>query len=110
MSAILTHDTQRVVGASPELCALLRCAADDLIDTDVTGGAHDDDFRALMRWRLAILRARGYVPPAVLPLKRLDGSRFWAAVDTQINAAGVYETTIIYIRDLQPGERPAGRY
>lgn len=31
MSAILSHDTRRVTGASPELCALLRCEADDLL-------------------------------------------------------------------------------
>lgn len=110
MSAILSHDTRRVTGASPELCALLRCEADDLIDTDITEGAGDAEIRALMNWRLDVLRARGYTPPAVLPLRRLDGSRFWAAVDTHINAAGMYETTIIYIRELQPGERPAGRY
>ncbi len=105
MKAILMHDTQRVIEVTPDLCALLRCEPEDLIDTDVTNGAAGEDIKALMRFRLGVLRARGYTPPAVLPLKRLDGSQFWAAVDTQLNAQGLCETAVIYIRELKQGER-----
>ncbi len=105
MRAIIMHDTKRVIEVTPDVCTLLRCEPEDLIDNDVTNGAAGEDIKALMRFRLGVLRERGYTPPAVLPLKRIDGSQFWAAVDTQVNAQGLYETSIIYIRDLKSGER-----
>ncbi len=105
MAAILIHDTYRVISMTDEICTLLRCEPDDLIDSEVTNGAVGADIQAMMRLRLDVLRKRGYAPPAVLPLKRLDGSEFWATVDTQLNADNLFETRIIYIRELQPGER-----
>lgn len=108
MAAILIHDTHRVIDITPEACALLGCKPEDMIDTDVKNGALGDEVRGLMGLRFSALRARGYAPPAVLPLQRPDGSRFWAAVDTQINERGLYETAIIYIRELKPGERVDG--
>jgi hypothetical protein len=99
MDAIITHNTYTILDANQAALELFRCDLEDLVDQDVTLGAHGAEWRWLFLLRMKTIREKGELPARTFPFVRQSGSAFYATVKTRKIREGVYETRFIYERE-----------
>jgi PAS domain S-box-containing protein len=97
MPAVIVHDTQSIVDANEEACALFGQELEDLIDGNLLEGVSNGDMKFLVKLRMYLARMKGRSPRERIKFARLNGSVFWAWSETVRRDDGLFETTLTYI-------------
>lgn len=97
--SVIIHDTFVIAAVSDDVLCLFECEREWLIGKDIFALIPSDDFKALARLRMTLIRERERMKPQELPMERPDGTIFWITVQTTRIGKGYWWSTIQYIGD-----------
>lgn len=101
----IVHNGRVILSVSLKVLALFRCEAIDLVGKDIFELIPNPEMRGLARLRMEHIVNRGNLREQELPLRRPDGSEFWAKVQTERISPDMLISYLEYIGDHNPNFR-----